>query len=130
MEIHPDEGLRLEFKPFEMSTSVTDYRNYFLLWLALILDPEMKGRASDQTRIYDLGKVACSGVQAETVLDRANEVLSRAPEALDPWGFDCESLDVLRHRLETGHLPADEIIGKFEQEKTIEGTLRHLCELH
>jgi Glutamate-cysteine ligase family 2(GCS2) len=130
VEIHPDEGLRLEFKPFEMSTSLTDYRNYFLLWLALILDTELKGRASDQTRIYDLGKVACSGVQAETVLDRANEVLSRAPQALDPWGFDCGSLKTLRARLETGHLPADEIIGTFEREKTIEGTLRHRCELH
>src|SRR5439155_14280530 len=68
IEIHPDEGLRLEFKPFEMTDSLTDYRNYFLLWLALILDDELKGRASDQTRVYDLGKVACNGVQAETVL--------------------------------------------------------------
>jgi carboxylate-amine ligase len=130
MEIHPDEGLRLEFKPFEMSTSLTDYRNYFLLWLALILDAELKGRASDQTRIYDLGKVACSGVQAETVLERANEVLSRAPEALEPWGFDCGSIETLRARLETGHLPADEIIDTFEREKTVEGTLRQLCDPH
>ena len=130
MEIHPDEGLRLEFKPFEMSTSLTDYRNYFLLWLTLILDAELKGRASDQTRIYDLGKVACSGVQAETVLERANEVLSRAPEALEPWGFDCGSIETLRARLETGHLPADEIIDTFEREKTVEGTLRQLCDPH
>src|SRR5207253_8377445 len=45
IEIHPDQELRLEFKPFEMSASVADYRNYFLLWLALILDDELKGRA-------------------------------------------------------------------------------------
>src|SRR2546421_7330123 len=87
VEIHPDEGLRLEFKPFEMAISLTDYRNYFLLWLTLILDDELKGRASDQTRVYDLGKVACNGVQAETVLERANEVLTRAPDALSPWGM-------------------------------------------
>src|SRR5439155_20102779 len=50
IEIHPDQELRLEFKPFEMAISLTDYRNYFLLWLTLILDDELKGRASDQTR--------------------------------------------------------------------------------
>jgi carboxylate-amine ligase len=130
IEIHPDEGLRLEFKPFEMTASLTDFRNYFLLWLALILDNELKGRASDQTRVYDLGRVAYSGVQAETVLERANEVLNRAQEALDPWGFNCESLEVFKRRLETGHLPADEIITVFEQEKSIPATLRHLCDLN
>jgi len=130
IEIHPDEHLRLEFKTFEMSTSLEDYRNYFLLWLALLLDSSLKGRASDQTRIYDLGRVACQGVQAEAVLDRANKVLMSATGPLDDWGFDCQSLHSLRQRLETGHLPADEIITTFEREKSIPGTLHHLCELH
>jgi len=130
IEIHPDEQLRLEFKTFEMTTSLTDYRNYFLVWLALLLDDGLKGRASDQTRIYDLGRVACNGVQAETVLERASEVLTRVPEVLTPWGFDCESLDLFKHRLETGHLPADEIITTFEREKSIPATLRQLCDLH
>jgi len=130
IEIHPDEHLRLEFKTFEMSTLLEDYRNYFLLWLALLLDNRLKGRASDQTRIYDLGRVACHGVQVETVLHRASEVLMSAPGALDDWGFDCQSLHTFRHRLETGHLPADDIITTFEREKSIPGTLRHLCKLH
>jgi len=117
-------------KTSELSASLTDYRNYFLLWLALILDDGLTGRASDQTRVYDLGRVACNGVQAETVLERANEVLTRAPDALSPWGFDCESLDVFKHRLETGHLPADDIVTTFEREKSIPGTLRHFRDLH
>ena len=129
IEIHPDEDLRLEFKPFEMTTSLTDYRNYFLMWLALLLDNGLQGRASDQTRVYDLGRVACQGVQAEMVLERANEVLTRAPEILSDWGFECRSLGAMKQRLETGHLPADEIITTFEQEKSIPKTLRHLCEL-
>jgi hypothetical protein len=129
IEIHPDEDLRLEFKPFEMTTSLTDYRNYFLMWLALLLDDGLQGRASDQTRVYDLGRVACQGVQAEMVLERANEVLARAPEILSDWGFECRSLGAMKQRLETGHLPADEIITTFEQEKSIPKTLRHLCEL-
>src|SRR5262245_35230457 len=130
IEIHPDEHLRLEFKPFEMTASLTDYRNYFLLWLALLLDKGLKGRASDQTRIYDLGRVACEGVQAETVLERATQVLTRAPEPLGEWGFDCRSLDICKQRLETGHLPSDEIIATFEREKSVSSTLQQLCDLH
>jgi len=129
VEIHPDEGLRLELKPFEMSCSLLDYRNYFLVWLALLLDDKLKGRASDQTRIYDLGRIACEGVQAETVYDRASELLDRAPQVLGSWGFDCQFLGQFRDRLEPGRLPADQIISIYDQERTIPGTLRHLSGL-
>jgi hypothetical protein len=50
-----------------MTCSLVDYRNYFLLWLALLLDEGLKGRASDETRIYDLGRIARDGIEAETV---------------------------------------------------------------
>ncbi len=129
LEIHPDEGLRLELKPFEMTCSLVDYRNYFLLWLTLLLDEGLKGRASDQTRIYDLGRIARDGLDAETVRERANTVMDRAPQALSPWGFDCASLHSFRLRLEQGHLPADDIVAIFEREKTISGTLRYLSNL-
>jgi len=129
LEIHPDEGPRFELKPFEMTCSLVDYRNYFLLWLTLLLDEGLKGRASDETRIYDLGRVACDGLEAETVCDRASAVMDRAPQALSPSGFDCASLDSFRLRLEQGHLPADDIVSIFEREKRISGTLRHLSNL-
>jgi carboxylate-amine ligase len=126
LETHPDEGPRFELKPFEMTCSLVDYRNYFLLWLTLLLDEGLKGRASNETRIYDLGRIACFGLEAETARDRASVVLDRAPQVLARWGFDCQSLDLFRGRLESGRLPADDIIGIFEQEKTVSGTLRHL----
>ena len=129
LRIHPGEGLRLELKPFEMTCSLVDYRNYFLLWLAVLLDDGLKGRASDETRIYDLGRIACDGLDAETVRDRASAVIDRAPQALSPWGFDCASLGSFRRRLELGHLPGDDIVSIFEGEKTISGTLRHLSNL-
>jgi hypothetical protein len=129
VEVHPDEGLRLELKPFEMSCSLVDYRNYFLLWLALLLDDGLRGRASDQTRIYDLGQVACHGVEADTVVDRAGTVLERAPQALAPWGFDCSSLRVFKERLESKRVPADDIVATFEREQSVTGTLRHLSKL-
>src|SRR5262244_1407541 len=117
LEIHPDQRFRLELKPFEMTCSLVDYRNYFLLWLALLLDDGLKGRASDETRIYDLGRIARDGIEAETVRDRASAVMDRAPQALSPWGFDCASLDSFRLRLAQGHHPADNIASVFEREK-------------
>jgi carboxylate-amine ligase len=129
VEIHPDEGLRLELKPFEMSCSLADYRNYFLLWLALLLDDGLNGRASDQTRIYDLGQVACRGLDAEEVVDRASIVLERAPQTLKPWGFDCGSLDAFGKRLASHRLPSDDIVATFEREHSITGTLQHLSRL-
>jgi carboxylate-amine ligase len=95
----------------------------------LILDEELKGRASDQTRVYELGQVAFKGVQAETVLERANEVLDRAPDALSPWGFDCDSSmnsDIVSRR--AIFLPTRSR-ARFERERSIPDTLRHLCEL-
>lgn len=129
LEIHPDQRFRLELKPFEMTCSLVDYRNYFLLWLAVLLDDGLKGRASDETRIYDLGQIARDGISAETVRDRASAVMDRAPQALSPWGFDCTSLDSFRLRLAQGHLPADHIAAIFEREKAISGTLRYLANL-
>jgi carboxylate-amine ligase len=129
VEVHPGEGLRLELKPFEMSCSLVDYRNYFLLWLALLLDDGLQGRASDQTRIYDLGQVACQGLGAETVVERASTVLERAPQALGRWGFDCASLQRFEKRLESKRLPADDIVSTFEREQSVPGTLRNLSSL-
>lgn len=129
IEIHPDEGLRLELKSFEMTTSLDDYRNYFLLWLGLILDRRLKGRASDQTRIYDLGRVAWEGVAADTVSSRATEVLDIIPDTLCSRGFDCSSLELLRKRLDTRRVPADDIAEIFEREKSVAQTLEYLCEL-
>jgi hypothetical protein len=129
IEIHPDQDMRLELKPFEMTSLITDYNNYFLLWLALILDGGLKGRASDQTRIYDMGRIACDGLKVETVRERAREVLTRIPEAPEPWGFDCRSIDSFRQRLETDHVPADDIVAIFQREKSLEATLRHLSNL-
>jgi len=129
IEIHPDEGLRLELKTFEMTNSLTDYRNYFLLWLALLLDDGLNGRASDQTRVYDMGRVAVDGISIGFVRERAIEVLTRLPDVLASWGFDCGSLDGLHQRLETDRVPADDIIAIFEREKSVPATLRHLCNL-
>ena len=88
IELHPEEAGRLEYKTFETTNRLEDFHAFFLLWLELLLDDGLHGRASDQTRIYDLGAVARDGLDAETVRERAAEVLDRAPGVLAARGFD------------------------------------------
>jgi carboxylate-amine ligase len=129
IELHPQEAGRLEYKTFEMTPRLDDFYAYFLFWLELLLDEGLKGRASDQSRIYDLGAVARDGLKVETVCERASEVLERAPAVLAKWGFDPGPLEPFRHRLETGRLPADELVDLFEREGSIPEVLRVLSSL-
>ena len=129
IELHPEEAGRLEYKTFEMTPRLDDFHAYFLLWLELLLDDGLRGRASDQSRIYDLGAVARDGLQVETIAERAAEVLDRAPTVLTKWGFDPGPLEPFRRRLETGRLPADDLVDLFEREGSIPGVLRHLSAL-
>jgi Glutamate-cysteine ligase family 2(GCS2) len=129
IELHPQEAGRLEYKTFETSNRLEDFHAFFLLWLELLLDDGLKGRASEQTRIYDLGAVAHDGLAAETVRDRAAEVLDRAPGVLAARGFHPGPLEPFRRRLETGRVPADDLIDLYEREQSIPAVLRHLATL-
>lgn len=124
IELHPDENGRLEFKLFEATNRLVDYHAFFLLWLTLLLDEGLKGRAHNQTRIYDLGAVARFGLEAELIRERANEFLSRAPAVLERNNFDPSPLASFRQRLESGHVPADDIINAFQQTESLAETLR------
>jgi len=129
LEVHLEENGRLEFKLFEMTCSLLDFHAYFLLWLVVLLDDRLDGRASRQTRVYDLGQVARLGLEAETIRERATSLLDRAPGVLEQWGFDVRPLSRFGERLETGRLPADRIIDLYELEGDVPGVLRHLTEL-
>lgn len=124
IELHPEENGRLEFKLFEATNRLEEYYAYFLLWLTLLLDDGLKGRSRNQTRIYDLGAVARFGLDAETVRERAGEVLGRAPAVLDGYGFDVDPLSTMNQRLETGCLPADDIVEQFREHESLADVLR------
>jgi hypothetical protein len=127
IELHPEEAGRLEYKTFDATGSLDDLHAYFLLWLEVLLDDGLGGRASESTRIYDLGTVARHGLAAETVAERAEEVLGRAPGVLAGRGFDPRPLEPFRRRLETGRLPADDLIEIFERERSIQAVVRHIA---
>jgi len=115
IELHPHERGRLEFKLFDTSNVLEDYHVFFLLWLELALDEGLRGRATSQTRIYDLGAAARFGLEAEGVRPRLNELLDRAPAVLARWGFDSSPLALCYDRMRRGRVPADEMIGLYQQ---------------
>ncbi len=124
IELHPEENGRLEFKLFEATNRLEDYHAFFLLWLALLLDDGLKGRSRDQTRIYDLGAVARFGLDAETVRERADAVLTRAHDVLGRHGFEAGPLATMQARLDTNRLPADDIIELFREHESLAEVLR------
>lgn len=130
VELHPSEHLRLEFKPFEMSWRLQDFENYFLLFLTLVLDDGLTGRASNQMRIYDLGAVARWGFYAEEIAARAEELLTRAPKVLSDWGFDPKPLSSFEKRAYFRKTPADELIDRYaEADRNLATVLRGLTTL-
>lgn len=124
IELHPEESGRMEFKLFEATNRLDDYHAYFLLWLTLLLDDELKERSRYPTRIYDLGAVARFGLAAETVRDRAGEVLARAPAVLQRYGFDPRPLRTMEQRLENCRSPADDIIDCFRESGSLKDVLQ------
>lgn len=123
IEFHPDEKNRLEFKVFDMPNSLEEFEAQFLSFLSLVLDDGLKGRASKQTRIYDLGQVARYGLEAEQVKERASELLERSRQVLEPWGFDNKALDLFRSRLVSGKTPADEMLELYHRTGRLESVL-------
>jgi hypothetical protein len=128
IEIHPEENNRLEFKVFDMSTKIQDYENFFLLFLTLLLDPQLKGRASNASRIYDQGAVAVDGWHAPQAVERAQELLDSADRTLPKWKFDPTSLGSFAEHLNRRTTPADELIQMY-REKDLGLVLRHLTQL-
>src|SRR5262245_858797 len=129
IEVHLNEAGRLEYKTFETSTSLRDFHAYFLLWLELLLDDGLAGRASEQSRVYDLGAVAWDGLEVETVRERAAEVLDRASGVLVRHGFHSTPLAEFSRRLSMGRLSADDLIDWYEQDPSIPALLRRLTQL-
>jgi hypothetical protein len=65
--IHNRGGTWFEFKGFEMARNSEDYLGYFLLCLTMLLDEQLEGTASDEERLEQLGQIAVSGIESNTI---------------------------------------------------------------
>lgn len=124
IELHADENFRIEFKVFEMTKNVSDFEAYFLLVLSLFLDEGLKGRAGNQERIYDSGAVARSGLLAEGMKYRFNEVYTRAFDVLPKFGFEPSPLKTLSERIESNTSPSDEMMEVFNRTNSINEVMK------
>lgn len=124
IEFHPTEKNRFEFKVFDMPKTLQEIEAQFLSFIALVLDEGLKGRATKQSRIYDLGQVARKGLAAEEMTERAREFLTRAPQILTEWGYDPKALNIFQQRLDSGQTPADEMLQLFQQTQSLKDVLK------
>ncbi len=113
IEVHPHENRRLEFKVFDMTPSLDEMEGYFLLFLTLLLGDELKGRASQATRVYDSGHVAVDGFAAEDATERLAEIFAVSETVLPRWGFSTAGLKTLRARFDARRTPADDLIERY-----------------
>ncbi|MGE3610153.1 MAG: glutamate-cysteine ligase family protein [Bacteriovoracaceae bacterium] len=125
IELHPDENFRIEFKVFEMTKNSADFKNYFLLVLALFLDESLNGRASKQERVYDLGQVAMYGLEAPFMKERLVELYQKSFSILKKFGFNPSSLTELETRIEKNLTPSDKMIEIFNQHHSINEVLKN-----
>ena len=121
-------SLRFEFKGFEMARNLDDYKAFFLMSLAILLDRTLTDRASDQTRIYDLGQIAVGGVDFDFVQQRAAAVLQSAEKIAEQYGFDAQPLLAFKKRLVDRRVPADDIIDLYVKNQSINETMRALAD--
>lgn len=128
--VHEKPSLRFEFKGFEMSRCLEDYNAFFLLSLALLLDESLSEQGTDETRIYDLGRVAVVGLESQYTRDIAAKVMESAEKIASKFGLCRDGLDEFWNRLRTKHIPADDIISIYQNENSIPQTLSRLVGLY
>lgn len=124
--IHKEPELRFEFKGLEMASSQADYNAYFLCVLALLLDDKLNEQASDQSRIYDLGKIAVEGLHLDFARTRAETVLLGAERIARQLKLSSSCLDEMHSRIEKKRCPANHVISLFKETGDIRQTLKLL----
>lgn len=124
IEIHLDENNRFEFKIFDMPSTLKELEAQILCFLIMVLDENLHGRATHQSRIYELGEVAKKGLLADDVHEKATEFFGRADTVLNAWGFDSSALDIFRQRLASGMTPADEMLFRYRKSSSIADILK------
>lgn len=128
IEYHAEEGNRFEFKVFEMTPYVEDFKNYFLLFLTVLLSPSLRGRSEKAERIYMMGDVARYGLFANGMKERIQEVLV-ASSILREFDFDTSSLEKVRGQVEKSRTLSDELVDVYDHHGSIPKVLEYLSDL-
>lgn len=129
IEFHGDEENRFEFKVFDMTPYEKDFHAYFLLFLILILNKDLKGRSDKATRIYEMGEAARLGLDAFGMKEKLAEVLKEGRLVLAQYGFDFTPLNWIENRIENNWTLADELITLHQKRGSLRDSLDFLSEI-
>jgi len=124
IELHADENFRIEFKVFEMTKEVADFEAYFHLVLGLFLSKDLRGRACNQERIYDLGSVATLGLHSDFCASVLGELFEKCEKVLPLYGFSTQSLKRLHQRFESRSHISDQMLELYHESGSIPSVLR------
>lgn len=124
LEWHEDENFRIEYKFFEMSDYVQDFRAYFYLCLILTLEDRLAGRALPQEGIYLMGEVAAQGLDSQIVQDILEEFFLCAKGTIKKYGLNPIAIDLMEKRWKLKETPAEKMIKRYMIEKNYTGILR------
>lgn len=124
--IHTEPSLRFEFKGFEMPLDMADYKAFFLISLALLLEPSLSLKTTDEERVANLRHFAVHGLQSEPARHCARTVLRAAEATASRLSIDASCLKPFWTRLDTGIVPADRIAATFTQENSLAKALQQL----
>jgi hypothetical protein len=113
IETHQDENNRIEYKFFEMSNRPVDFYCFFLFCLGITLCEDLTGRATEQDRTYELGKISLEGLHGKYLDIKLEEIFSKIPPVLKQFGFDPTPLKLMKARYKKRETPADKMIDHF-----------------
>lgn len=130
IELHADENFRIEFKVCEMSNQSSDFYANFLLVMNLFLNDNLKGRASKQERVYDLGQISYLGFQETDTVSRLKELLESCETTLKHENVNLNYLSGIEKRFIQKRTPADELLAFYHDHqmnlsKVIENLSQH-----
>lgn len=123
--VHSEPALRFEFKGFEMPLQMSDYRAFFLISLALLIDLTLSMKSADEERIANLRYFAVHGLETEASRTCARTLLKAAERTALRLALDATCLAPLWRRLEAGNVPSDQISRAFRTEASLEKALEH-----
>ncbi len=130
IELHEDEENRFEFKIFEMTPYIEDFHSFYILFLTILFDKELKGRSDKATLIYEMGEASKKGLRSDKLRERLEQVVKRAPMALEKFGFDLSSLEKVKKRIGERKTLSDELLLKYQEGSSLKDIFRYLSKIY
>ena len=130
IELHEDEENRFEFKIFEMTPYIEDFHSFYILFLAVLFDKDLKGRSDKATLIYEMGEASKKGLRSDKLRERLEQVVKRAPMALEKFGFDLSSLEKVKKRIGERKTLSDELLLKYQEGSSLKDIFRYLSKIY